>query len=122
MSEVALQATYEGPIASEKDKIRFELGDTDMDRPMLYDEEIVAAMDLYTAPKLYSVLYRNMANKLILIGKRDLGVQKEDYTGIITYFLSQAEKYDRESITTVFKGASSRIVKPIFTKGMNDNI
>lgn len=110
--------SYVDPLNDPKDKVRLIVGDTNPDRPLIYDEEITAAMELY--PKKYlGTVYRTMANRLAMISKRQIGDQTEDYSAAIQYLHSMADRQEQASSG----GVRLNIIpsKPIFTIGMNDN-
>lgn len=117
-----MTATYTDPKSNEKDRIRFLIGDTNMDRPLLSDDEIQVAIEVYSEPRRMGILYRTMANRLSLIGKRSLGPQSEDYTDTIERLYALANQYDQAASAPSFNMRSSAYGKPTFTKGMHDNV
>lgn len=116
------EATYTDPMGNEKDRIRFLIGDVNMDRPLLTDSEIQVAIDVYSEPRRMGILYRTMANRLALIGKRSLGPQSEDYTDTIDRLNRLADQCDQAASCPTFNLNSSLRSKPSFYKGMHDNV
>lgn len=109
--------SYEDPLNNEKDRIRLIVGDVNEARPLVYDEEINAALMLYQHPRCLGVIYRTMANRLSLISKRQLGDQAEDYTGSIEYLYKMADRFD----TSISGPSMAQPAPRIFDKGMFDN-
>ena len=110
--------SYEDPLNNEKDRIRLLVGDVNEDRPLVYDEEIDAALKLYPYPRCLGVIYRTMANRLTLISKRQLGDQTEDYKGNIEFLYNMASKYE----TTTSVPSMAKPSPRLFNKGMFDNV
>lgn len=120
---VNLTATYDDPQASDKDMVRFTVGDIDMSRPLLYDEEIEAALQL-EHNRMYALLYRTMGNRLALISKRDLGPQSEDFSKAIEYYNNLARQYEAASVGMAAPSINlqARRSRGIFRTGLHDNV
>lgn len=115
--------SYSGnPSASDTDKYRFLIGDTNENEPILSDQEIEYVVATYTqhTKRLY-VLFDRAADFFARAVKRSLGPQSEDPTERQKYFAAKALYYSKLSVsasgfTAVDYGCA------IFTKGMHDNV
>ena len=91
--------TYDGnPGASERDFIRFTIGDTKEATAVLQDAEIEYIIDTYPGKvsKQLAVAFRQCATHYgAQATKKALGPQSEDATKRLEYFTSMAEKYER---------------------------
>lgn len=116
-------ATYLDPKSNEKDKYRFIVGDTDTSEPFLFDEEIEFVLSTYDThfERLY-IIYSNMLSKFMRKGNRKLGPQSENYNTTIDNLTKMVAKYER--LMSSSKNAPKVIhnTKPVFTKGMHDNV
>lgn len=91
--------TYSGdPSNSEADYIRFALGDTNANVPILQDAEIDYIVSTTTGESTayrLAVAFRTAATALSAkLIKRSLGPQSEDATKRQEYYLKQAERYE----------------------------
>ncbi|NLD21613.1 MAG: hypothetical protein GX664_03905 [Bacteroidales bacterium] len=113
--------SYSGdPKTSEKDKYRFLIGDTNVDDPILQDEEIEFIISEHPNHnmRLYQ-LYDRAADYFARKIKRTVGPIEEDPTERLQYFKQKAEYYKMRISTPSFK--APKISPPIFYKGMHDN-
>ena len=116
--------TYGGnPSKSNKDMLRFYLGDTNSSLPILQDEEIVYVMNQYSnINKQLSVLFRQMATMFgIRCVKRTLGPQTEDPAVRLKYFEAQAIRYEKLSAYTGTPPAPEYASDLVFDKNMMAN-
>lgn len=115
--------SYSGdPTASDVDKVRFAVGDTQEIGHLLEDEEIAYMVaNSKSDTSLMAAAYRQMATILGLrTVKRTLGPQSEDGTARLKYFQDMANKYD---VLTSYSGAPPLpdVEDPIFDKNMMAN-
>ena len=116
-----MNKTYIDPTDSAKDKYRFLVGDTDMSNALLYDEEIEFVIDselnhYMRLATLYNTMSRVLANK----GKRSLGPQSEDYSTSAKLYADKALEYERKATSCAIPRMN--MTKPIFSKGIHDNV
>ncbi len=89
--------TYDGtPDTSERDWLRFMIGDTNEDTAMLQDAEIVYILNNYSTKRAQlAIAYRQCANHLAAkTVKRKLGPQSEDGTERMKYYARMAKHYE----------------------------
>ncbi len=89
--------TYSGdPSSSDRDYIRFAIGDTNSNTPILQDAEIDYVVNTYsTNSSRLAVAYRAAATALgAKPAKKSLGPQSEDATKRLAYYNEQATKYE----------------------------
>lgn len=115
--------TYSGnPKENTRDECRFILGDTDINNPILQDEEIdyIISQSGSDAALLRYKLFTQAATIFARAIKKSLGPQSEDPTDRLRYFQQQAAEY-KTKITS--RGISlPRFNYPkVFRKGMHSN-
>lgn len=115
--------SYSGnPKDTPKDLYRFKISDTDIDNPILQDEEIAYVVDTYTSDteRLY-YLYTAMANKFAIEAvNKSLGPQSEDNTERKNYFEARAAEY--KALLSSLGAPSSKLSKSNFRVGMHSNV
>lgn len=115
-------ATYDGPKASEKDRYRFLVSDTDMQNPLLYDDEIEFVLEEYSNHyERMFILYTNMLNNFIKRGDVKLGPQSENYNNSVNNLIKLVDKYEKLSNTSMAAPKLLNKSPRIFSKGMHDN-
>lgn len=115
--------SYSGdPTSSEKDALRFLVGDTDIKRPVMQDEEILYLVDTYGTNDalLKYQLFTHVATIFARDYKRSLGPQAEDPTERLKYFRDQAAIYKAKSMAAGISIPDYAYPK-IFRKGMQSN-
>jgi hypothetical protein len=115
--------TYSGdPKDSALDECRFIIGDTDINEPIMQDEEIQYLIDTYSSS--INVLYYNLFMRTATLFARDvkrrLGPQSEDPTERLKFFNEQALYY-KGKITAAGLSIPEYAYPKIFRKGMNSN-
>ena len=115
--------SYSGdPSASDLDRLRFILMDTDNDNPIFSDDELQYLIDTYgeNDDMLQYQAFTQAATKFAYQIKRSLGPQLEDPTSRLNYFKSRAEELKAK---LQVKGLSlPRYQAPKqFFRGMQDN-
>ncbi len=117
--------SYSGdPSSSPLDEARFIMGDTDINDPVLSDEEINYMISQYhSKAALYYNLFLRAAVTYAKAIKRTLGPQSEDPTSRTNFFNSMAAQYKKEMMASTTAGLSlPRYQYPkIFYKGMQSN-
>lgn len=116
---------YSGdPSKGDIDKYRFLISDTNVNDPVLQDEEIQYLLNNYTDNdlRLYH-LFDSAANiyasKAI---KKKLGPMAEDSSDRLKYFTEKASFYRIRVRSMGLSLPATADVDPIFTKGMHDNV
>lgn len=115
--------TYSGdPSGSQLDRLRFLVGDTNEDEPIMQNEEIQFLIAEYGSNDnaLKYRLFSQVATIFSRDIKRKLGPQSEDPTERLKYFKEQAEFY---RIRTVGAGISLPVYAypAAFRRGMHEN-
>lgn len=115
--------SYSGdPKSSEVDAMRFLIGDTDANQPIMQDEEIQYIIDTYgagTNTTKYE-LFNRAATLFARDIKRSLGPQSEDPTSRLEFFTAQANYY--KSLVAVGGVSAPKYKYPkVFRKGMHSN-
>lgn len=114
--------TYSGnPGASDKDKYRFLVGDTNEDQPILQDEEIQFIIDEHS--NHYTRLF-HLFDKAATFFSREittaLGPIEEDPVERRNYFIRQANYY--KSVNAASGISKPKSTEALFKKGMHDNV
>lgn len=118
-------------LATELNRIRFELGDTDENDHFLEDEEIIYVENLYDSFNVRMIhLIRVIKTILGRIPKNKIEGYSEDYTNAIKFF----DKLEKKLGTGSYPWSSSLVqdnkdtyqedtdlVQPKFKKGIHDN-
>jgi hypothetical protein len=118
-----MSVSYSGdPSASAVDAARFLIGDTDVNAPIMQDEEIQYIIDTYgedTNACKYQLFFR-AATLFARDIKRSLGPQSEDPTSRLEYFNTQAKYY--KSLVAIGGVSPQKCTYPkVFRKGMHSN-
>lgn len=115
--------SYSGnPKESPIDEVRFLVGDTNKNEPILQDEEIQYLIDEYgaNANVLRYYVFTHAATIFARDIKRTLGPQSEDPTKRLEYFQQQAKHY--EGLLASAGISLPKYVYPkVFRKGMQNN-
>lgn len=115
--------SYSGdPSASALDAMRFLIGDTDENAPIMQDEEIQYIIDTYGADTNASKyqIFNRAATLFARDIKRSLGPQSEDPTSRLNFYKEQADYY--KNIVVAGGVSPQRYSYPkIFSKGMHSN-
>jgi len=121
-------------LATELNRIRFELGDTDENDYFLADEEIIYVQsihDSFNSRMLHCI--RVVKTILGRIPKNKISSYSEDYTNVIKFFDNLEKKYQKQgtgsypwssSLTQDDKDTyqdDTDLVQPKFKKGIHDN-
>jgi len=130
--------TYDPSLSTDKDLVRFYVGDTDTTDQLVVDEEILAILTDYSDPKLAAaVVCRSLAAKFARSTTYKVGDVSENCSDIAKFYNDLAAKLDPHGITEgtllvlpSFGGlslsekdtldADTDAVQPAFSKGMND--
>lgn len=115
--------TYSGdPNASQLDMCRFLISDTDINRPIMQDEEIQFLVDEANGNDylLRYTLFNQAATIFARDIKRSLGPQSEDPTTRLNFFKEQAEIYKKKLQASGLSIPSYAYPK-VFRKGMHSN-
>lgn len=132
--------SYSGdPATSDKDAVRYLIGDTDEDNPLVEDEEIDYTLSIENnVIRASAMVAESIAGKFSRKADRTIGDYSESFSQIHQQYLSLAEKLRRQSKfknsfkAIPFAGGISRSdkketkedsdrEKPSFKKGMMDN-
>ena len=115
--------SYSGdPNASELDAMRFLIGDTDVNQPIMQDEEIQYIIDTYgagTNTTKYE-LFNRAATLFARDIKRSLGPQSEDPTSRLNFFKEQANYY-KNLVVVGGVSAPTYTYPKVFRKGLHSN-
>lgn len=115
--------SYSGdPSTSKLDEMRFILGDTNSEAPIMQDEEIQYIIDTYTANTdvIKYHLFTRAATLFSRDIKRSLGPQSEDPTSRLKFYQEQADYYKK--LISVGGVSLPRYAYPkAFRKGMLSN-
>lgn len=115
--------SYSGnPKESPIDEVRFLVGDTNKNEPILQDEEIQYLIDEYgaNANVLRYYVFTHVATIFARDTKRTLGPQSEDPTKRLEYFQQQAKHY--EGLLASAGISLPKYAYPkVFRKGMQNN-
>ena len=113
--------TYNGdPSQSDIDFLRFMIGDTNSNAPMLQDEEYRFIIGNKTNNnERIAMAFRQAANYLgARVTKRTLGPQSEDSTKRLEYFISMAAKYEKAAKYSTAPPVPDYASEKIFDKNM----
>ena len=116
--------TYSGcPAESALDAVRFAIGDTNKDAPILQDEEICYIISTNkTQSGILAAAFRQAATLLgIRATKRTLGPQSEDTSARLAYFKEMADKYERGLLYAGIPPLPNYSADKVFDKGMMSN-
>lgn len=112
------------PASIPLDRLRFELGDTDVDNPLLVDAEYQFIIDTYpnnTSRQLAAAFRAGATAIAIKATKRTLGPQSEDNSARLNYYATMADKYEHTALFTTTPPLPNYDAEKIFTKGMMAN-
>ena len=115
--------SYSGdPQNSALDECRFLLGDTNVDAPILQDEEIEYIISMYgtNVNRLRYELFRQASTIFARDIKRSLGPQSEDPTSRLKYYKEQMDLY-KANMTSAGLSLPKYASPKIFSKGMQNN-
>lgn len=106
-----MTATYTSTLPAVKDRIRFQLGDTDTASPLLSDEEIAAVLTLKSDNEADALLY--LAKGLLrrharLPVKFETDGQRFDYSARVEAWKELVAELERTATTTVTAGMRIR--------------
>lgn len=116
--------SYSGdPSISELDRLRFQVGDTDSNMPILQDEEInYIIMQSSNVLKQQAMAFRQMATALgIKAAKRSLGPQTEDTTKRLEYYSRMADYFENQQKYAGVPPTPDYASEKVFFKGMMTN-
>lgn len=110
------------PATSELDKIRFLVGDTNPNEPILQDEELQFLIDEYgsNTNMLYYQVFNHVATVFARDIKRSLGPQSEDPTERLKFFRDQTNLY-KKKLNIAGISIPKNAYPKIFRKGMQSN-
>jgi hypothetical protein len=115
--------TYSGnPADSQRDEVRFMLGDTDETEPIMQDEEIDYLIAEYGTNRDL-LMYQAFTRTATLFArdiKRSLGPQSEDPTERLRFFKEQASSYKSKLAVAGISVPAYNYPK-VFHKGMHSN-
>lgn len=115
--------SYSGnPASSDLDMCRFNVGDTDSQRPIMQDEEVLYLIQKNPINQ-NALLYQLFSHAATIYArdvKRSLGPQSEDPTERIKYFKDQAAMYKAKAASAGLSTPSYAYPK-VFSKGMHNN-
>lgn len=126
---------YDLPIVKDRDKVRFLIGDTNMDRPFLEDDEIAHSLSLGSDNILRSSAYACDAIAAKLIRDNSISVQGITISRSLSAdgFKNLAREYRKRASTksslftmkvkadkTAYENDAG-LIKPDFRKEMHDN-
>lgn len=115
--------TYSGdPASSQLDECRFLIGDTNIDTPIMQDEEIQYIITEFgtNENKLRYELFKQAATIFSRDIKRSLGPQSEDPTERLKFFKEQAASYKAKLSSSGISFPKVSYPK-VFRKGMHSN-
>lgn len=118
-----MTVSYSGdPSESDVARCRFLIGDTDVEHPIMQDEEIQFIIDTYGSDDnlLNYNLYLRAATLVARDIKRTLGPQSEDPTGRLN-FLQQQAAYFQSLLASKGVSIPRSLYPKIFYKGMHSN-
>lgn len=120
-----MSATYtHDPAHNPVDRLRLELGDTDITAPLLQDEEYQFIIDSYpeNVSRQLAAAFRTGATAIaIRATKRTLGPQSEDNSARLTYYSNMADKYERMATFTATPPLPDYASEKVFMKNMMAN-
>ena len=115
--------SYSGnPADSQKDELRFILGDTNMSEPVMQDEELEYLIAEYGSNRNL-LLYQSFVRMATLFArdiKRSLGPQSEDPTERLKFFKDQANQYKAKLSIAGISVPTYQYPKA-FRKGLHSN-
>lgn len=115
--------SYSGdPQNSELDMCRFLISDTDVDNPIMQDEEIAYLISEANGNdnKLKYELFKHAATVFARDIKRSLGPQSEDPTERLKFYKEQAASY-KATLTSAGLSLPKYAHPKVFRKGMQNN-
>ncbi len=114
--------SYTGDFSNPLDEMRFLIGDTNQDEPILQDEEIQYLMGKYGSNPnaLRYQLFSHVATIFARDIKRSLGPQSEDPTKRLEYFREQAAYY-KKRITHAGLSLPKYAYPKTFRRGAQNN-
>lgn len=115
--------SYSGdPGSSPLDELRFLVGDTNENEPIMQDEELKYLIDQYGSNPnvLKYYVFMHVATIFARDIKRSLGPQSEDPTKRLEYFQKQADFY-KQLLTSAGISLPSYAYPKTFRKGMQSN-
>jgi len=115
--------TYSGdPSSSQLDELRFVVGDTRSDEPIMQNEEIQYLINTYASSnnQLMYQLFTRAATLFARDIKRSLGPQYEDPTERLKFFKEQAKKYELK-LTASGLSVPLYAHEKVFSIGMQNN-
>lgn len=115
--------SYSGdPTTSQLDECRFTIGDTDINAPIMQDEEIQYLISSYGTNdnRLKYMLFSQAATIFSRDIKRSLGPQSEDPTSRLDYFKAMAKEYAEKMYAAGLTLPTYGYPK-VFRKGMQNN-
>lgn len=115
--------SYSGdPAANDVDYLRFIIGDTVDNKPLLQDEELRYIISTTVGNKRVAATFRQAAT---IYGarpaKKSLGPQSEDATERLHYFNAMADKYEKLSGYSAVPPIAGYQSELMFEKGMMAN-
>lgn len=120
-----MSATYTAdPAHNPVDRLRFELGDTDVSNPLLQNEEYQFLVDSFpdNVSKQIAAAFRAGATAIaIKATKRTLGPQSEDNSARLNYYADMASKYERMATFTATPPLPDYAAEKVFFKDMMAN-
>lgn len=120
-----MAATYTGdPLNNDIDRLRFLVGDTDTDSPLMQDAEYQYIIDMYPDNQNMqsAVAFRQAATSIgIRATKRSLGPQSEDNSARLNYFASMADKLEKLAQYTGVPPLPDYASEKVFEKDMMAN-
>ena len=115
--------TYSGnPASSQRDELRFTIGDTNQAEPIMQDEELDYLITEYGSNR-NMLMYQAFTRTATLFArdiKRSLGPQSEDPTERLKFFKDQAN-YFRSKLSVAGISVPVYNYPKVFHKGMHSN-
>ena len=130
--------TYDPTLATDRDKVRLFIGDTDSTQPLLQDQEIVSLLAMFGSVTIAAATAcKNIAAKFARYADRNTGDISVKYSQIAETYRKLAveirESFSALSAPMPYVGGISRVnklareldtdrVHPAFTVDMDDNV
>lgn len=115
--------SYSGnPASSDKDMLRFTIGDTDSTEPIMQDEELLYLISEYGSNKNL-LMYQAFTRTATLFArdiKKSLGPQSQDPTERLKFFKEQSN-YFKGKLSIAGVSVPSYNYPKVFNKGMHSN-
>ena len=115
--------TYSGnPSTSKLDECRFLIGDTDIQQPIMQNEEIEYLIETYGKNEA-SLMYQLFSHAATIFArdiKRSLGPQSEDPTERLKFYRDKAASY-KAKINAAGMSVPAYAYPKVFRKGMQSN-